>query len=56
MIEAVFKNVKDLGYFLEGLEEKFDVRDKQVYYMIEDLKREEFMADTSMLDLVNAHI
>lgn len=56
MVEAIFKNIKDLGNFLEDLDEKFDVKEKQVYYVIEDLKREEFMADTDMLDLVNAHI
>jgi len=41
-IEAVFKNFKELEYFIEELEELIRIKTKQVYYIIEDIKNEEF--------------
>jgi len=41
-VEAVFKNFKELEYFIEELEEQIRVKAKQVYYIIEDIKKEEF--------------
>lgn len=52
LCEAVFRNMKDLEEFLEDLEEKFRIRQKQVYYHIEDIKREEFLSDPSVLDII----
>ena len=43
MIEAVFKDMREAEIFFEDIEERFDVLERQVYYMIEDLKREGFM-------------
>ena len=37
LVEAIFRNIKDLEEFTELLEERFNVRDKQVYYLIEDI-------------------
>ena len=42
LVECVFKHIKDLEDFMESLEERFRVDDKQVYYVIEDIKREDF--------------
>lgn len=52
LIETVFRNVKDLEDFLDTLELKFKIKDKQVYYIIEDLKREAFLSDPETIDLV----
>ncbi len=52
LIETVFKNVKDLEDFLDSLELKFKIKDKQVYYIIEDLKREAFLSDPETIDLI----
>ena len=43
MIEGLFYNVKELEYFLEELETRFDVLRNEVYYIIEDIKRESFL-------------
>ena len=51
LIEGVFRNIKDLEVFLELLEERFGVTEKQVYYIIEDVKRESFMSDAELLPL-----
>ena|SRR3989344_8201269 len=52
LIETVFRNVKDLEDFLDALEMKFRLKDKQVYYVIEDLKRESFLSDPETIDLI----
>ena len=52
LIEGVFRHLKDVEDFLEKLEEKFEVMEKQVYYIIDDIKRETFMEDPQLLGLV----
>lgn len=44
LAEGIFENVKELEDFLEMLEEKFKLQDRKVFYIIEDVKRESFMA------------
>lgn len=51
-IECVFKHIKDLENFLEYLELKFNIK-RQVYYIIDDIKREAFMSDPNLLNFVN---
>ncbi len=43
LVEAVFKNVNDQEDFLELIDEKFDIHEKQMFHVIEDLKRETFL-------------
>ena len=45
MFELIFKNIKELEEFMENLEENYAITDRNVYYVIDDIKREEFMAD-----------
>ena len=52
-IECIFKHIRDLEDFLEHLEDKFGVK-KQVFYIIDDIKREAFMSDPELLDLVSS--
>ncbi len=44
MIEGVFKNLQDLEDFNEELEDKFKIESRQVYYIIEDIRREVFLS------------
>ena len=46
LVEGVFRHVAELEFFLDRLEERFHIKDKQVFYIIEDIKREAFMADS----------
>ena len=50
MVEGIFRDIKQSEDFLEALEIKFGVKSKQVYYIIDDIKREAFMAEPEMLD------
>jgi DNA-binding Lrp family transcriptional regulator len=45
LAEGVFCHVKDLEDFLDELEKSFGIEEKQTHYIIEDLKREEFMPE-----------
>lgn len=51
LIEVVFRELKQLEDFGEELDEKFKIRGKQVYYIIEDIKRENFLSDPELLKI-----
>ncbi len=52
LIEAVFRNVKDIEDFLEQFETKFQIEEKQVYYVIEDIKKEAFMENDELVGIL----
>jgi DNA-binding Lrp family transcriptional regulator len=52
LLEVVFRNIKDLEDFVENIESKFKIKDKQVYFVVEDLKREAFLSDPTVFDLI----
>ncbi len=47
MAEVIFCNIKDLEEFLEALDEEFKIKHREVHYIIDDLKREEFIPMTA---------
>jgi Lrp/AsnC family leucine-responsive transcriptional regulator len=51
-VEMIFREIREMEDFLERLEDKFKIKAKQVYYVIEDLKREEFLSQPEMLDVI----
>jgi len=48
MAEGVFIHVKELEDFLETLEKSFALEETRTHYIIEDLKREEFMPEETV--------
>jgi len=52
LVEGIFKHMKDLEDFMENLEDKFEIKNKQIHYIIEDIKRESFMSDSLTFSLV----
>jgi len=42
IIETVHKNIKELDSFLEELDEKFKIENKEIHYLIDEVKREGF--------------
>ena len=42
IIETVHKNIKELDDFLENLESQFMIEDKQIHYLIDEIKKEGF--------------
>ncbi len=53
IVEGVFESIFELEDFLETLDERFKILKKDVYYVIEDIKREEFLADHALLSMIN---
>lgn len=49
MAEFVFEHIKDMEDFMEGFEQRFKVLNKETFYVVDDLKREEFMANPEMV-------
>ena len=53
MIEGIFVHIKDLDEFFQRLEDKFKIQDKQIYYVVDELKREEFMSNPELVQAMN---
>jgi len=49
LLEVIFENVRDLEDFFEIVETKFKVKDRQVYFIIDDIKREAFLSDETLI-------
>lgn len=56
LAECVFRDIKDLEDFLDQLKAKHDIKACEVYYVVDDLKREAFLADPAFIDtLMHEH-
>jgi len=42
LIEAIFRDIKETNEFMEGLEQ-FEIIEKQDFFVLEDIKREDFL-------------
>jgi DNA-binding Lrp family transcriptional regulator len=51
LAEAVFRDLRALQQFIGELEKKYRAK-TEVYYVVEDLKRESFLEDASLVDVV----
>jgi len=49
LAEFIFEHIKDLEDFIEILEQRFNIQARETYYIIDDLKREEFMANPNLV-------
>lgn len=49
MIDFVFRHIKDMEDYMESFEKKFNIENKKVHYIIEDLKNEGFMNNPSIV-------
>jgi DNA-binding Lrp family transcriptional regulator len=43
LIEGIFRNIREVEDFIETIEDKFKIKSKQVYYIVDEVKREGFM-------------
>ena len=50
MMECVFKDMHSLEDFLELLESKFQIKQKQVHYVLDELKREGFLTQPELAE------
>jgi len=45
IIETVHENIRGLDKFLEQLNQKYDVKEQEIHYLIDELKREGFLIE-----------
>ncbi|MBW3017871.1 Lrp/AsnC ligand binding domain-containing protein, partial [Candidatus Woesearchaeota archaeon] len=45
IIETVHRSIKELDDFLEDLGREVCIQEKEIHYLIEDIKREEFLSN-----------
>ncbi len=51
LIEAIFRNLKELEIFSDQLEQ-FNIKKKEEFFVVEDIKRESFLAHPELIELV----
>jgi len=49
LIECVFKDQKELSFFIEELNEKFQIKNKLIFHIIEEIKKEEFLSRPELI-------
>ena len=52
MIEGIFRHIRDLEEFNENLEERFNIKKNEYYFIIEEVKKEAFMESPESLDFI----
>ena len=52
LVECVFRHIKEMEDFMEDMDQKFKIKNKQVYYLIDEIRRESFLADPKCVDFV----
>jgi DNA-binding Lrp family transcriptional regulator len=48
LLECIFSDMKELEDFVDLMDEKFGLERKDVYYIIDDIKREMFLSDPKL--------
>ncbi|MDO8481241.1 MAG: Lrp/AsnC family transcriptional regulator [Nanoarchaeota archaeon] len=49
MVEIIFVTIRQMEDFLESLEQKFTIHNLEIHYIVEDIKKEGFLADPEMV-------
>lgn len=52
MVEFVFRNIQELEDYLDLLDERFAVKVKDIHYIIEEIKRENFLCEPDFIDML----
>jgi len=52
MVEGIFRDIHDLEEFLEKLDDRFKIKKRDVYYVLEDMMREEFLTNRNLIPLI----
>ncbi len=52
LVEVICRHLKGIEKFIESMEEKFNLTAQKVFYEIENIKREGFMEDPELLEVL----
>ncbi|MFH1510461.1 MAG: hypothetical protein ABIF10_02120 [Candidatus Woesearchaeota archaeon] len=53
MVEAYFEELKGVEEFIEILESRFKIEEKQIFYILDDIIQESFMSKPEMCDILS---
>ncbi|MBW2973338.1 Lrp/AsnC family transcriptional regulator [Candidatus Woesearchaeota archaeon] len=54
MFECIFRDIKELEEFVDAIDEKFSIRSKEIHYIIDEIKKETFLSQPELVELVYA--
>jgi len=52
LIELVFRDIKEMEDFMENIRDRFKIIEDKVFYILEDIKREEFMTNENLSQVI----
>ncbi|MEA3378820.1 MAG: hypothetical protein U9Q69_04225 [Nanoarchaeota archaeon] len=52
MVEMIFEHIKDMEDYLESLEQKFLFENKNLFYIVDDIKREDFLSNPKVAKMI----
>ncbi len=52
MAEVIFPGVKEVEDFLEDIEEQVKLKNKKIFYVIDEIKKEEFLANPKTAEMI----
>jgi DNA-binding Lrp family transcriptional regulator len=53
MADVVFSNLKELESFLEDMDDKFKIKMRHVYYVIDEIECEKFLSEPEMIEILD---
>ncbi len=52
LVELIFKDLKEAENFIDKLEEDFNIEAEKKYFVVEEIKKEEFLSDKNIIPLL----
>ncbi|PIN86419.1 hypothetical protein COV19_05035 [Candidatus Woesearchaeota archaeon CG10_big_fil_rev_8_21_14_0_10_44_13] len=52
LVEGIFLNIKEFEDFLDRMDSKFSIEAKEIYYIVDEIKREDFMSDPQNVSML----
>lgn len=45
LVEGIFTDIKEFEEFIERMDQRFSIEAKEIYYIVDEIKKEDFMAE-----------
>ncbi|MFW6449677.1 MAG: Lrp/AsnC ligand binding domain-containing protein [Nanoarchaeota archaeon] len=52
LVEGIFESLQQMENFIEELEDRFQITKKNLYFVIDDVKREKFLSDVELTKMM----
>lgn len=52
LVEGIFMNIKELEEFMERMDDRFNIEAKDMYYIVDEIKKEDFMAEPKVVGVL----